>query len=85
MQVVVLSPEKELYSGEASAVKVPGSGGQFEILNNHAPIVSALSAGEVKIKTEDGNAMVYTINSGFVEVLNNNVSLLVTGVKSTNE
>lgn len=83
MQVVVLSPEKEIYNGEASAVKVPGSGGQFEILNNHAPIVSALSAGEVRIKIESGATKTFTINNGFVEVLQNKVSLLITGVKES--
>lgn len=81
MRVVVLSPEKELYRGEASSVKVPGTDGQFVILNNHAPIVSSLAAGEVTIKTA-GQVLTYTINGGFVEVINNEVSLLVTGVNT---
>lgn len=82
MQVVILSPEKEVYQGEASAVKVPGSGGQFEILNNHAPIVSALSAGDVRVKQSDGQTVIYKIQGGFVEVINNEISLLVTGVEA---
>jgi len=81
MQVVILSPEKEVYQGEATAVKVPGSGGQFEILKNHAPIVSALSAGDIRVKQVDGQSITYKIQGGFVEVLNNEVSLLVTGLE----
>jgi len=81
MQVVILSPEKEVFQGEASSVKVPGSGGQFEILKNHAPIVSALSAGEIRVKKSDGQAITFKIEGGFVEVLNNEVSLLVTGLQ----
>jgi F-type H+-transporting ATPase subunit epsilon len=81
MQVVILSPEKEVYQGEATAVKVPGSGGQFEILKNHAPIVSALSAGDIRVKQADGQSITYKIQGGFVEVLNNEVSLLVTGLE----
>ena len=82
MQVVVLSPEKEIFRGSATAVKVPGSGGQFEILKNHAPIVSALSRGTVKVKQENNDTLSIEVEGGFVEVLNNEVSLLVTGVKS---
>ena len=82
MQVVILSPEKEVYQGEASAVKVPGAGGQFEILNNHAAIVSALSAGNVRVKQSDGQTVIYKIQGGFVEVINNEISLLVTGVEA---
>jgi F-type H+-transporting ATPase subunit epsilon len=82
MQVVILSPEKEIFRGQATAVKVPGSGGQFEILKNHAPIVSALSRGTVKVKQENKEALSIEVEGGFVEVLNNEVSLLVTGVKN---
>lgn len=63
-------------------MKVPGTEGQFVILNNHAPIVSSLAAGEVTIKTA-GQVLTYAINGGFVEVINNEVSLLVTGVHTS--
>jgi len=81
MQVVILSPDKQVFQGEASSVKVPGSGGQFEILKNHAPIVSALSAGTIKVKVDTGESLAFQVDGGFVEVLNNEVSLLVTGLK----
>lgn len=79
MQVVVLTPGKEIFSGEIKAVKVPGTSGQFEIQNGHAPIVSSLQEGKVTITTMDGASKVFSIDKGFVEVLNNEVSLLVQG------
>ena len=81
MNITVLSPDKELFSGEITAVKVPGIGGQFEILNNHAAIVSSLGEGNIKITKTGGEKMTFTIEKGFVEVLHNEVSLLVQGVK----
>lgn len=81
MELVVLSPEKEIFAGAVKSVKVPGSDGQFEILKNHAAIVSSLDEGEVRIIKADGSKMTMTIGGGFVEMLNNEVSLLVSGVK----
>ena len=81
MDLVVLSPEKEIFAGAVKSVKVPGSAGQFEMLKNHAAIVSSLNAGEVRIIKADGSKMTMTIGGGFVEMLNNEVSLLVSGVK----
>lgn len=81
MQITVLTPEKEIFNGAISSVKVPGINGSFEILNNHAPIVAALSKGEVRIVTASGEKKVFTIAKGFIEVLKNEVSLLVQGVQ----
>ena len=80
MKITVLSPDKELFSGEITAVKVPGINGQFEILSNHAAIVSSLGTGGVKISKTGGEKMTFNIEKGFVEVLHNEVSLLVQGV-----
>ena len=84
MNCIVLTPEKELLNQEVKSVKVPGISGQFEILNNHAPIVSALGEGELKILSENGENINFNILKGFVEVLNNQVSLLVQESKSKN-
>ncbi|MFK8101726.1 MAG: ATP synthase F1 subunit epsilon [Saprospiraceae bacterium] len=81
MDIAVLTPDKEIFSGEITSVKVPGVSGQFEILSNHAPLVSALTEGEVRILKKDGQKMNFTIEKGFLEVLNNSVSLLVQGLK----
>ena len=79
MQITVLTPDKEVFEGAISSVKVPGIGGQFEILGNHAPLVSALGSGEVRLIKEGGERMTFSIEKGFIEVLRNNVSLLVQG------
>ena len=77
MNCVILTPEKELLNETVKSVKVPGISGRFEILDNHAPIVSALGEGEVSIKLSSGKIVNFSIVKGFVEVLNNEVSLLV--------
>ena len=82
MNITVLTPDKEIFKGEITSVKVPGTGGAFQILKNHAAIVSSLQKGTVTIAKADGSKMNLTIEKGFVEVLNNEVSLLVQGVKA---
>ncbi len=76
MQVSVLTPDKELFKGEAEAVEVPGREGRFEILKDHAPIISSLREGNIHLKTGEGRKK-FSIESGFVEVLDNDIALLV--------
>ncbi len=78
MILEILTPEKKLYSGEATLVQLPGISGLFEILNNHAPLISALKKGTVKFNTETGEKTV-TIGGGFVECLNNKVIVCAEG------
>jgi F-type H+-transporting ATPase subunit epsilon len=80
MNLIVLTPEKEIFNGKVTSVQVPGISGKFEILNNHAPIVSALSKGRVRLVLEGGDKKTFEIRKGFIEVLKNEVSLLVQGV-----
>jgi F-type H+-transporting ATPase subunit epsilon len=77
MYLEIITPEKKVFEGEVISVKVPGVLGSFEILNNHAPIVSALDKGEVRVKTEKGETNFYQVDGGVVEVLKNKVSLLI--------
>ena len=72
----IVSPEKILFDGEATSVKVPGIKGQFEILNNHAPIVSALIPGKVAYTTDAGTET-FDVTGGFVKVQKNQVDLCV--------
>ena len=53
MEVQIISPDKMLFNGEATLVVVPCTDGQIGILNNHAPLVSSLVKGVVKVKNED--------------------------------
>ncbi len=78
MTLDILTPEKKLYSGEATLVQLPGVDGSFEILNHHAPIISALGNGIVRFKNADGEKRI-RITGGFVECLNNKVIVCAEG------
>lgn len=78
MILEVLTPEKALFIGEIYLVQVPGTKGSFEVLNNHAPLVSTLEKGRIKIITPEGKEIFFEILSGFIEVKDNQISVLVT-------
>ena len=81
MLLEILTPDKKLFSGDVFGVQLPGIDGLFEILNKHAPLVSALGNGQVKVLMTATKTEAYTIKSGFVEVANNNkTTVLVEGV-----
>lgn len=80
MNLVILSPDAEIFTGTVKSVQVPGASGGFQMLNNHAPIVSSLGKGDVKIVTASGEKLTFSVTGGFVEMLNNEVSLLVSGI-----
>ncbi len=77
MNLELISPNKKLFTGEIFLVKVPGTKGSFEVLNNHIPIISTLDKGKIKIITKEGKVHFFNIESGFIEVLKNNVNILV--------
>lgn len=81
MNLVILSPEKEIFSGEVKSVIVPGTEGQFEMLNKHAAIVSSLQKGEVKVTKSNGEKVSFSVDGGFAECLNNEISVLVSGAQ----
>jgi F-type H+-transporting ATPase subunit epsilon len=79
MTLEILTPDKKIFSGEVYGVQLPGISGMFEVLEKHAPIVSALKAGNLKILKDKNSTSLYTIQGGFVEVLNNKTTVLVEG------
>ena len=80
MNLEILTPEKKLYSGNVYGVQLPGISGLFEVLEKHAPLVSALKAGRLKVlKDRSNQTSFFDIQGGFVEVINNNVTVLVEG------
>lgn len=80
MNLEILTPEKKVFSGDVYGVQLPGITGFFEVLEKHAPLVSALKNGRLKILKDKNNHLAFfDIQSGFVEVINNNVSVLVEG------
>lgn len=79
MLLEILTPEKKIYSGDVYGVQLPGIDGLFEVLNKHAPLVSALQKGNLKILKDKSSSSSYSIESGFVEVLDNKATVLVEG------
>jgi len=77
LSLKIVSPERIEFDGEVESVLVPGSQGQFEILNDHAPIISTLDKGVVEYGLPKGQKVQLEILGGFVEVVQNVVSLCV--------
>ena len=75
MTVEIITPEKNLFAGEAESLIVPALDGEMGILNHHAPIISALKAGNVKLRT-NGKEEIFEINGGVLEVNSNKVIVL---------
>lgn len=75
MNVEIITPDKQLFQGQASSVIVPGSDGLLGILDNHAPLISSLKKGVVKVTLATGEEL-FEINGGVVEVQQNNVMIL---------
>ncbi|OFX60997.1 MAG: ATP synthase F1 subunit epsilon [Bacteroidetes bacterium GWA2_30_7] len=76
MFLEIVTPEKNVFSGEVSLIQLPGVDGSFEILNNHAPIVSLLERGNIKIRNIDGDEKFFEIDGGVVELYKNKVIVL---------
>ena len=76
MQVQIITTTQTLYEGEAKLVGVPGTKGRFTLLNNHAPIVSSLTPGQVRVVNLKDETTTYDIQGGLVESSNNKVILL---------
>ncbi len=81
----IITPSKSVYSGEVKAVTVPGTIGSFQVLKNHAPIISTLEIGLVKIELPDGSTEFYSTGGGTVEVLNNKITLLADSIERSDE
>ena len=80
MTLEILTPERKLFSGDVYGVQMPGISGSFEVLDKHAPMVSALKSGTIKVlRDKQAHTATYIIQGGFVEVLNNKVTVLVEG------
>jgi len=80
VKLEIITPEKRLFEGKVKLVQVPGAKGSFEILPNHAPIISTLTSGTIKVITEADKQELINIASGIVEVKANVISILaVTG------
>ncbi len=75
MELTIISPEKVLYDGVASCVQVPGKRGRFEVLANHAPIISSMSEGKIVYRNDEEHTM--DIKGGFIEVACNKITICI--------
>ena len=71
----IITPEK-VFEGEVKSVQLPGINGKFEILNNHAPIVSTLTVGQIRIVNNNDQRELFNINGGVIKYQNNNIIVL---------
>ena len=76
MNLQIITPDKKVFDGEVKLVQVPGSKGSFQILKNHAPIISTLDPGDVKIIDGEDKTSFISISGGVIEVKNNKIIIL---------
>ena len=77
MKVKITKPDSTLYDGEAKLLQLPGTGGLFEIMNNHAPIISSLRKGVIRMVTNDNREQTFDIRGGVVKGQQNDLLILV--------
>ncbi len=77
LEIEIVTPHEKIYRGSGSSVSLPGSLSSFQVLYNHAPIVSSLDTGITKVLDKGGEKMIFATGSGFAEVRQNKVSVLV--------
>ncbi len=77
MNLQIIRPDVELYKDEIKLVQLPGINGSFEIMNNHAPLISYLKKGIIKVIDKNNEIHKFNIKGGVIEVLDNNVIVLV--------
>jgi len=81
MKIEIITPDRKVFEGEIKSVRVPGRKGSFQVLKDHAPIISTLDAGPVIIVDLTNNEKIYEISSGVIEVRTNKIILLAESVK----
>jgi len=76
MYLEIVTPDKTLFEGKVELIQVPGSKGQFQVLQYHAPIISTLEKGTIRVEESTGNPQNFSIEGGIIEVQRNKVIIL---------
>ena len=76
LNVHIVSPDGSVFRGEAAGVRAPGVEGSFEVLHNHAPMIATFEIGPLFLTETDGDRIVFATSGGFLEVLENDVTVL---------
>jgi F-type H+-transporting ATPase subunit epsilon len=82
MKIEIITPDKRVFEGDIKSVRVPGKKGSFQVLKDHAPIVSTLDSGNVIIVDKAGVEKIIEIDGGVIEVKSNRIILLADGARS---
>lgn len=77
MHLEIITPDKKIFEGEVKLIQLPGSKGGFEMLKNHAPIISTLEKGTIKIQDENDKEQLFEVDGGVVENKSNKIIVLV--------
>ena len=85
LYVEIVAPDKRVFQGEAQSVQAPGVEGSFQVLNNHAPMIAAIGTGPMYVTTSGGEKVAFATSGGFLEVLNNRVTVLAETVEPASE
>ncbi|MBK8882579.1 MAG: ATP synthase F1 subunit epsilon [Bacteroidales bacterium] len=81
MRIEIVTPDKKIFEGDIKSVRVPGKKGSFQVLKDHAPIVSTLETGSVILVDPDGKETIFEIEGGVIEVKANKIILLADSVR----
>ena len=81
MKIEIITPDKKIFDGEIKSVRVPGKKGSFQVLKDHAPIISTLDNGLVRMVDQEDREIIYEISGGVIEVKSNKIILLADSIK----
>jgi len=84
-ELEIVTPTKVVFKGDVISFSAPGVMGGFQVLFNHAPMLAEIGIGEVKLQKSDGNEIRYTTSGGFVNVMNNHVTMLAESAEHLDE
>ena len=77
MHIRIIKPDTTLFEGQATLIQLPGTGGLFEIMENHAPITSSLAEGTIRVQTAEAEEKLFDIKAGVVKGQQNDILVLV--------
>ena len=81
MKIEIITPDRKIFEGDIASVRVPGKKGSFQVLKDHAPIISTLENGPVIMVDYEEKELIYEISGGVIEVEANKITLLADSVK----
>lgn len=83
--IEIVAPDRRIFHGEARSIRAPGVEGSFEVLYNHAPMIAAFEIGPINVTMPSGDQIIFATSGGFLEVLNNTVTVLAETAEPASE